>query len=214
MSNYKKAVQQVFEFGLTVKSLKVFNGREGHGVNANIYLHNKKIAVCIDSGNGGELSYDFLDEVHYKNDDGDYVKYENHGESRKAINTLISTLPTYTYSEWAPSLDWGDRNDKILLPTIENVFNLVINDCIEYKEFKKAIKKVQGLITDSKGKTDLFGFKHKPSQLDTKFNYKGKSQTLEQILTSEHKGIVILNKLTEAEGFRVWKKHFEVEASL
>jgi hypothetical protein len=43
-----------------VKSVKSFSGRDGCGFNANLYRGSKKVAALIDSGNGGEVSIEWL----------------------------------------------------------------------------------------------------------------------------------------------------------
>jgi hypothetical protein len=44
-----------------VKNVKLFKGMEGSGFNCSLYRDNKKVAECIDSGNGGEIMFNWLD---------------------------------------------------------------------------------------------------------------------------------------------------------
>jgi len=52
----------------TIKAIKVFNGAEGNGFNANLYKGGKKIAELIDDAWGGEL------QVHWMDSDKEMVK--------------------------------------------------------------------------------------------------------------------------------------------
>jgi len=44
-----------------LKAIKEFTGRDGYGLNANLYRDGKKIASIIDHGDGGILSFEFVD---------------------------------------------------------------------------------------------------------------------------------------------------------
>jgi len=45
----------------SVKAVKRFIGREGHGFNADLYLNNNKIAFVYDDASGGEINFQFED---------------------------------------------------------------------------------------------------------------------------------------------------------
>ena len=49
--------------GVTLKAIKSFNGHDGQGFNANIYLDNKKIGEISDDGWGGGYQYDFNNKM-------------------------------------------------------------------------------------------------------------------------------------------------------
>ncbi len=40
---------------IELKNIKTFQGRDGYGLNANLYLNGEKIAFVLDEGNGGEM---------------------------------------------------------------------------------------------------------------------------------------------------------------
>ena len=42
-----------------VKGIKIFEGRGGYGLNANLYYKGKKVAFVLDEGNGGQLDIRF-----------------------------------------------------------------------------------------------------------------------------------------------------------
>lgn len=90
--------------GLQLKGLKYFQGMEGTGFNANLYLNNKKVAFCMDEGCGGEMSIQWLDfkdtssrESAYKIANEYYEKYpkslfytSDEGKLVEVIEELIS----------------------------------------------------------------------------------------------------------------------------
>lgn len=45
----------------SVKSVKSFMGREGHGCNASLYRDGKKVALVGDMADGGEIDVDWMD---------------------------------------------------------------------------------------------------------------------------------------------------------
>lgn len=47
---------------LQLKAVKTFVGHDGYGLNANLYLNNKKVAFVLDEGCGGELDIQFFDK--------------------------------------------------------------------------------------------------------------------------------------------------------
>ena len=47
--------------GYEVKGVKSFRGMEWNGFNATLYRNGKKVAFCLDSGDGGEVNFDWVD---------------------------------------------------------------------------------------------------------------------------------------------------------
>lgn len=47
---------------ITVKNIKEFEGRNGFGLNATLYVNNVKTAEIFDEGNGGEMVYTSLND--------------------------------------------------------------------------------------------------------------------------------------------------------
>lgn len=52
-------------FGIQVKSLKIWEARDGYGTTANIYIDNKKVGTFYDDGNGGMPDIEFDDNKYY-----------------------------------------------------------------------------------------------------------------------------------------------------
>src|SRR5699024_7396913 len=48
--------------GFEVKAVKTFMGREGYGLNANLYYKNKKVGEVIDDASGGPMKLDIEDK--------------------------------------------------------------------------------------------------------------------------------------------------------
>ena len=60
MNNHtNKAMEIIDNSKFQVKGVKTFIGREGYGINANLYYENKKVAFLRDGGNGGCLDIDW-----------------------------------------------------------------------------------------------------------------------------------------------------------
>ena len=74
---YKKATDMILKSNFSVKSVKTFWGRDGVGVNANMYYNNKKIGSIIDSGNGGPLD----------------IYYDHRNEYKQVVKDFLFTLP-------------------------------------------------------------------------------------------------------------------------
>ena len=45
----------------SLKAVKTFMGREGYGLNANLYRGKKKVATILDDANGGEMDINWSD---------------------------------------------------------------------------------------------------------------------------------------------------------
>ena len=45
----------------SVRNVKQFRGREGHGFNATLYRDNVKVALVMDAANGGEYRFEWVD---------------------------------------------------------------------------------------------------------------------------------------------------------
>lgn len=51
---------------VTLKNVKSFRGREGHGLNADVYVNGKKCCFIMDDANGGEYRYEVYDKELFK----------------------------------------------------------------------------------------------------------------------------------------------------
>lgn len=63
----------------SVKNVVSFVGMDGYGFNANLYRGKKKVAFCVDDGNGGEVN------IHWE--DG------YNGEESKLLTEFVKTIP-------------------------------------------------------------------------------------------------------------------------
>ena len=117
MNNYKKSIEIINNSDFTIKGLKTFTGREGYGINANLYHKGKKVAFLLDSGNGGCLDVDWENGYTWKdNPIIPLIKSDEFG------------LGDYTWDE-------------------ETICNNLIDEYLKVKDFKKVMKKVVVLST-------------------------------------------------------------------
>ena len=113
-----KELKTIIESDFSVKSVKTFMGREGYGVNANIYYKNRKIGHIIDSGDGGCLDITYYTKVNGK----DKWSFKN-----PDVDSFVSKL--------------SDHDE-------EDMWNALINEYLLMADFKKAMKKIQVLHND------------------------------------------------------------------
>tara|TARA_R100000995_G_C3460548_1_gene112896 strand:+ start:457 stop:1041 length:585 start_codon:yes stop_codon:yes gene_type:complete len=185
---HKIGKKKIIESDFSVKSVKTFMGREGYGVNANMYFKNKKIGHIIDSGNGGCLDIEYYvgNKWMRKNTD---------------VDKFLSELPTYKSD--------GGLNGVRLRPEYsfddEEMWNVLIDEYLVVKDFKKAMKKIQVLHKDK-----LFTFvkNNKPTFLDKKYRHNGENNvSFRTIIKDEYNGCVILNDIPTKEAISLFKKH-------
>lgn len=50
---------------IVLKKVKTFRGREGYGLNAEVYLNGHKVCFFMDAADGGEPRYEIIDEVRF-----------------------------------------------------------------------------------------------------------------------------------------------------
>ena len=181
-NNYELGKQLIHNSDFSVKSVKTFMGREGHGVNANIYFKNQKIGDVIDSGNGGELNINY------------YIGDE-WMRTNKDVDDFLNTLPKHTFKEKG----YDFRLDEITRFDAEEMWNELINLYLIHREYKKDMRKVAVLRGDN-----VYTYNRKPSELGNKFRHNGDLNTLREIVLMKDKNSVILNELPESESFSIW----------
>jgi hypothetical protein len=71
----------------TIKGVKTFRGMDGQGLNATLYRGDKKVALILDEGCGGEMSFDFLDFMHGKSKEEDLFEIFIAEQKLKADDT-------------------------------------------------------------------------------------------------------------------------------
>jgi hypothetical protein len=108
----------------TVTKIKTFRGREGHGLNATLCRDGKAVAFVMDSGNGGMVDFDFVDQ--------------KHGESAERAmfqGFIAATVPP-------DPEDRGSNRDPLTLQqfAMENWVNAIVDKMESDKRFRKACK--------------------------------------------------------------------------
>ena len=138
-NNYTESIKIIKNSKFSIKSLKTFVGREGYGINANLYYNNKKVAFLLDSGNGGCLDIDW-DCV---NKDGSPCIPPIVKEAELYLRNLAKSLPKTTWGELSEargrvgiddsmSYDW---DDEAIMNTLIDYYSLI-------KTYNKWLKKV------------------------------------------------------------------------
>ena len=118
--------------GITLKNLKTFDGKEGEGFSASIYLDNKKIGTVVDSAYGGCYDYDF--EVGKYNVFLDKVK-EHYRKHPCVDNFKIFNCSVEEFLEIKDNLPFHKVDDML---EIEDTF---IYDLKVLTDFEKIYKK-------------------------------------------------------------------------
>ena len=105
----------------SVKSVKMFRGREGHGVNANLYENNKEVCHCDDDGNGGCMFF-------------------NDWSVEARLTKELKIIGKVKYDETDPDTDSYEYDAEMFV-------NDLINEALEEKEYKRKCKKHTLIIT-------------------------------------------------------------------
>ena len=164
-NNYEKSIKMISE-KFEVKAVKTFMGRDGYGVNANLYYEGKKVAFLLDSGNGGCLDVDWVCKT--KNDKP-YIP-EIVKESQLYLQCLINQLPKTTWTDKSGS-DEYDLGEYIW--NEESICNSLIDEFLLLKDFKKCLKKVAVL----NKKKQILEYRAPSSDLDKEFRFKEGNMT-------------------------------------
>ena len=78
-----------------VKNVKGFMGEDCPGYNATLYRDGQKVALVIDSGNGGEVDFQWVDwkathvDINWKNDDGKDVTFKGTPEEALFHSVIV-----------------------------------------------------------------------------------------------------------------------------
>lgn len=98
---------------LTIKNVKTFRGREGHGFNATLYVDGKKAAFVMDGGNGGCMDFEWF-------------------INSAPVMAYAQSLPNTAPCEWFPE---GLPSD------LELIINKMVDDHLHNKRFLALSKK-------------------------------------------------------------------------
>ena len=193
---YKIGKKMIIESDFSVKSVKTFMGREGIGVNANIYYQNRKIGHIIDSGNGGCLDITYYTKV------GGKDKWISRNPD---VDKFVSKLPKYTW-KWNTNDYISKEYDK---PTKckfdeEDMWNALVDEYLFVRDFKKAMKKIQ-VVHD--GKVFTFVKDNKPTSLEKLYRHKGKVIPFRKVIKDMYDGCTILNDVSNNKAMRLFRTH-------
>ena len=194
-NNYSQGEKLIRLSDYSAKGIKTFKGMEGIGVNANIYLGKKKIAEVIDSGDGGCLHVEYMDRWLKSKGNGEFDKPKGFGLSSKGVGKFLKSLPTFTNRERG----YDFSKDEVNSWDEEDFMNALINDALAKKDFDKAIKKILALTDDG-----FRSWNKPPSELDSKFTFKGGLIPLREIISNEFPNALILNDMDYSEAFDIW----------
>ena len=138
-NNYTESIKIINNSKFSIKAIKTFVGREGYGINANLYYNNKKVAFLLDSGNGGCLDIDW-DYVLRR---GQYISPTIVKEAELYLRNLAKSLPKTTWGELSEArgrvgiddsmpYDW---DDEAIMNVLIDYYSLIIT-------YNKWLKKV------------------------------------------------------------------------
>tara|TARA_Y100001963_G_scaffold34739_1_gene48390 strand:+ start:1991 stop:2581 length:591 start_codon:yes stop_codon:yes gene_type:complete len=195
MNNYKKSIEIINNSNFTIKGLKTFIGREGYGVNANLYHKGKKVAFLLDSGNGGCLDIDWL-----RSRNGDnYFYSEIVKQAKESMKELITSLPKTMWSELGEQFI-SDGLDEYTYDE-ESVCNKLIDEALKVKDYNKWLRNV---VVFNKKINEIEHYKAPKSDLNKTFRFK------EGVMSGrEHfsKLGVILNDLPKQEAYDYFNQY-------
>lgn len=195
MNNYKKSIEIINNSNFTIKGLKTFIGREGYGVNANLYHKGKKVAFLLDSGNGGCLDIDWLMS---RNGDN-YFYSEIVKQAKESMKELITSLPKTMWSELGEQFI-SDGLDEYTYDE-ESVCNKLIDEALKVKDYNKWLRNV---VVFNKKINEIERYKAPKSDLNKTFRFK------EGVMSGrEHfsKLGVILNDLPKQEAYDYFNQY-------
>ena len=147
----------------SVKGFKTWTAREGVGAQTTLYKDGKKVGLCTDEGNGGE------------------VDFRGHTvEAEKMVRKFVKSLPEYQFSDyWKEQYgdedEWdGQAKSDLESWTVAVFADVMLNLAEEEKQLKKLCKtktvvRAKGFqnfgIFDIKWPTDTYGQLMLESQL-------------------------------------------------
>lgn len=194
MNNYKKALEIVNNSKFSVKGVKTFIGREGYGVNANLYYNNKKVAFLLDSGNGGCLDIDWT--IITKNNKPIYPELVQ--QAKKYLDDIIISLPYTTWNELGE--DYIQSEDQYKYDD-EAVCNMLIDTVIKKQDYQKILKNI---VLFDKNSKKIVRYKAKKSSLNEKFRTENGIQTGREYFGNIG---IVLNDLPKTEAFNYLDKY-------
>jgi hypothetical protein len=116
------------QFKLT--SVKTFQGGEGYGLNADLWLNGRKVCFVRDAGNGGCFDYDMYGNTP-----------EAVRENRRILQEIEEYAKTLPEREYDAELGGGTYQ-----PDLESLINDLFAEVEKKKDDKKMIKKMENHI--------------------------------------------------------------------
>jgi hypothetical protein len=121
----------------TVKNIKSFNGHEGIGYSATLYLDGKKFAEILDDANGGDVEVHCFDVENGKVSISTYI-------DKEGIQHTLNVTPNYallhnyvlTLPKWKSSF-----SDEMYDMTVGLFVEELVNKILDEKKLAKAKKK-------------------------------------------------------------------------
>jgi len=175
----------------SVKNVKTFNTPDGGGYNATLYCGKTKVANIHDGGYGGCLQYDWLDTTI-----GRTGKFNPDQHFEKDFYAFIKTHKI-------PDFEWDDEKggfvdipDEFITPTDDLFVGNLVNDFLDMKHLKQALKKEVLVVKYDKGTIHGTGDKPTPELV---------SRYVESLSGEEDKNMGILNSLSFEEAWEIWR---------
>tara|TARA_R100000808_G_scaffold19531_1_gene42363 strand:- start:295 stop:801 length:507 start_codon:yes stop_codon:yes gene_type:complete len=163
----------------SVKNVKTFDTPDGGGYNASFYCGKTKVANIHDGGFGGCIEYDWT--------------------NREVENDFYAFLKTTKIPDFEWDQEKGgfvDIPDKFITPTDDLFVNNLVNDFLDMKLLKRALKKDVLVVKYDEGTVHCTGDKPTPELV---------ARYVEALSGEEDKNMGILNSLPFDEAWEIWR---------
>jgi hypothetical protein len=167
----------------SVKAVRTFHGHDGYGWECNLYnVQNKKIAVVVEDGWGGDLKFHWADtelprvETDGVNGEDAPVKYKD-TPAQSALRTHCLTLPKWSC------------NGKMRHTCMDIYIGDLVSEALTLKEIKKTLKKL-AILDDGK----IYTYNTVPSHVTTR-----------RSIEKKRPRAIFLNDLPMSEVVAIWK---------
>jgi len=155
-----------------LKKVKLFQGMEGYGLNADVYINGVKCFMVIDEGNGGCFIYHNI---------YDEKKKEKARKNIDLLNEYIENYPPVVF-------DWG---------SVKYDMDMLIDEVLDEQEGKKAKKKWENDLLKLQEHALIFG---NPNTLKySYYNYKRNLSEIPKELLKTKLSFIERNDLKEGD---------------
>lgn len=117
-----------------VKGVKMFEGMEGRGFNASLYMDGKRVAKVRDDATGGELWFDWLDRSE------GLVEIKARGWKGEMVTMKVTRFEA-ALEEEATALPSYDYHGMTMYPSAESIVNGLVDDYNEAQWLKRQMKR-------------------------------------------------------------------------